>query len=296
MKIKQHIQTYFHSSYIDLAICTHPDKDHKDGFFELLNDNEIKIEEFWLTDPAMFLNEDDIKYYSTKESATKAVRKIWNKSDDDNQNLITLACRKCNRVMSAIDGLGHPSLPIYIVGPTKEYYEQTAKEMVKDYGIKTYETSEKAQFDAAFQISEEDAKSSIDSEEDPSPFNASSLIVLYQSGDGKNLLFAGDANTTSLQMMLEKYSWLRNIDLLKVPHHGSKRNLNTAIIDALAPKQSYISSSGTVKHPSRGIVYWLSKYGSVYSSHQCSGYLHCSYGSIKKRPNSVSIKPLRNKI
>lgn len=105
-----------------------------------------------------------------------------------------------------------------------------------------------------------------------------------------------DGEIRGFQMMLDRYGQLRNIDLLKGPHYGSKRNLNMAIIDVLAPKKSYVSSSGTVKHPSRGIVYWLSKYGSVFSSHQSDGYLHCGNGNIEKRLNSVSVKPLRNKI
>ena len=41
--IKKHLNDYYESYYIDLAICTHPDSDHKDGFFDLLQDNDITI-------------------------------------------------------------------------------------------------------------------------------------------------------------------------------------------------------------------------------------------------------------
>lgn len=44
--IKKHLNDYYGSYYIDLAICTHPDSDHKDGFFDLLQDDEIAIETF----------------------------------------------------------------------------------------------------------------------------------------------------------------------------------------------------------------------------------------------------------
>lgn len=138
--------------------------------------------------------------------------------------------------MSVIDGVQHPILPISIVGPSEKYYREVVKTMVADYGIKTYDDSSKEAYDDAFKIDENDIKSVIDSEEDSSPYNASSLIILYEPGDGKRLLFAGDANTTSLQMMLNKYKWLRNVDFLKVPHHGSRRNLNTSIIEDLSPK------------------------------------------------------------
>ena len=74
--IKKHLHDYYGSYYIDLAICTHPDSDHKDGFFDLLQDDKITINTFWLTDPAQYLDVNDIQRYKNKENATKAVRKI----------------------------------------------------------------------------------------------------------------------------------------------------------------------------------------------------------------------------
>ena len=67
--IKKHLNDYYGSYYIDLAICTHPDSDHKDGFFDLLQDNDITIETFWLTDPAKFLDVNDIQRYRNENSA-----------------------------------------------------------------------------------------------------------------------------------------------------------------------------------------------------------------------------------
>ncbi len=294
-KIKRHIKKYFDTNYIDLTICTHPDSDHKDGFFELLEDEDITIEELWLSDPAYYMDETDIKKYHNRANAINALRKMWCKSDDETKNLIDLAIERKVVVRHVIDGIKHSQLPISVVGPTEDYYLESAKLMIEEYGVQTYDESDKNKYDTAFQISDDEAKSVIDGEEDSSPFNASSLILLYEPGDGKRLLFAGDANTTSIQMMIDKYKWLRNVDLLKVPHHGSKRNMNTKLIDALNPKKSYISSAGTVKHPCNALVYWLSKHGPVYSSHQCSGYLHCASSEMPARAGAVRIKPLREK-
>ena len=294
--IKKHLGDYYNSYYIDLAICTHPDSDHKDGFFNLLQDDDVIIETFWLTDPAQYLDVNDIQRYRSKENATKAVRKIWQKSTDANLNLIDLALNKCEKVESVTDGAKHPILPISIVGPSDEYYAEVVKAMVADYGVKTYEDSSKEAYDNVFKIDEKDIKSIIDNDEDLSPYNASSLIILYEPGDGKRLLFAGDANTTSLQMMLNKYKRLRNVDLLKVPHHGSRRNLNTSIIEALSPKKCYISAAGNKKHPSGRLVYWLAKYGDVYSTHTCNSYIHCQSGAMPNRIGCVTLIPLKKKI
>lgn len=293
--IKKHLHDYYGSYYIDLAICTHPDSDHKDGFFDLLQDDKITINTFWLTDPAQYLDVNDIQRYKNKENATKAVRKIWQKSTNPNLNLIDLALDKCKEVISVTDGVRHPILPISIVGPSDKYYGEVVKLMVADYGIKTYEDSSKEAYDDTFKIDEKDIKSIIDNDEDSSPYNASSLIILYEPEDGKRLLFAGDANTTSLQMMLNKYKWLRDVDFLKVPHHGSRRNLNTSIIEALSPQKCYISAAGNKKHPSGRLVYWLAKYGDVYSTHTCNSYIHCQSATMPNRYGTVKLDPLKKK-
>lgn len=248
-----------------------------------------------LTDPAQYLDVNDIQRYKNKENATKAVRKIWQKSTNPNLNLIDLALDKCTEVISVTDGVQHPILPISIVGPSDKYYGEVVKAMVADYGIKTYEDSSKEAYDDTFKIDEKDIKSVIDNDEDSSPYNASSLIILYEPEDGKRLLFAGDANTTSLQMMLNKYKWLRNVDFLKVPHHGSRRNLNTSIIEALSPQKCYISAAGNKKHPSGRLVYWLAKYGNVYSTHTCNSYIHCQSAAMPNRNGTVKLYPLKKK-
>lgn len=293
--IKKHIKDYFNTTYIDLAICTHPDSDHKDGFFDLLVDDEVHVGEFWLTDPACFLDEQDIQRYRSRENAIKAVRKIWNKSTDDSLNLITLAINKCGfyNVKNVIDGAKHSSIPISCVGPTFEYYLENVKQMVKDYNVIPYDDSSKEAYDETFKVDDNEIRSVIDKEEDPSPYNASSLLLLYEPGDGKMLLFAGDANTTSLQMMLDKYSWLRNVDLLKAPHHGSQRNLNTRIIDALSPKKTYVSAAGNKKHPSGRLLFWLARYGDVFSTHSANAYVHCSVGDIPRRADGKTLEPTK---
>lgn len=167
--------------------------------------------------------------------------------------------------------------------------------MVQQYGVNTYDDSSKELYDDTFRIDDKEIQSVIDTIEDESPYNASSLIVSYRPGDGKQFLFTGDANTTSLTMMIEKYRWIRNIDLLKVPHHGSRRNLNTKIISELSPKKSYISAVGNAKHPNGRLVYWLAKHGPVYSTHTANGYIHSKSAEMPDREGASTIAPLKAK-
>ena len=293
-KIKDHLVKYYNTYTIDLAICTHPDKDHIGGFFGLLEDDDIIISEFWLIDPANYLDETDIHRYRTKDSATKAVRQIFNKPNDDSQNLINILSVQNIDTYSVISGNTHDILPIKVVGPTKNYYKEVVKNMVADYGIKVYEEADTSKYDEAEEMSIDTAKSSIDNcDDDLSPYNQSSIVLLYEPENGKKILFTGDATCTSLVQMTKDYPEIKNIDLLKVPHHGSKHNLNSAIIDTLKPKISLISAKGSRKHPSSAIANYLSKYGSVFSTHKCNSFIHRAYGI--NRPNTKTIIPFKSK-
>jgi beta-lactamase superfamily II metal-dependent hydrolase len=294
-KIKDHLKKYYGTTTIDLAVCTHSDNDHIGGFFGLLDDDEVTILEFWLIDPAHYLDENDIKYYRTKESATNAVRQIFNKPNDNSQNLIDILEEQSIDFISVISGYEHEVLPLKVVAPSDDYYGEIVKNMVEDYGCaKVYEEADTTQYDDAEQMSVDSAKSSIDNcNDDTSPYNQSSIVILYEPEINKKILFTGDATCTSLIQMTKDYPEIADIDLLKVPHHGSKHNLSSAIIDILNPKTSYISAKGTRKHPSVAIVNYLSKYGNVYSTHKCNGFIHRSQGI--DRANTKSVEPLKKK-
>jgi len=294
--IKTHLNTHYNTNTINLAICTHPDKDHIGGFFGLLEDEDISISEFWLIDPAKYLDENDIKHYRTREGAMNAVRQIFNKPNDESQNLIDiLVDRKDIKAKTVIAGTKHSILPLKVVAPIADYYGEVVKNMVVDYECaKVYDDADTTEYDEAEQISVDTAKSSIDTcNDDPSPYNQSSIVLLYEPESGKKVLFTGDTSRASLVQMTKDYPEIKNIDLLKVPHHGSKHNLNSAIIDILQPKTSYVSARGCKKHPSSAVVNYLSKYGNVYSTHKCTGFIHRANNI--SRPNTKSANPLKNK-
>lgn len=294
--IKKHLQEKYGSLYIELAICTHPDDDHKGGFFYLLNDDNVEIGEFWLTDPAGFLTEEDIKYYRSKENACAAVRRIWENVNKTSENLIDMIEEKCGCLKSVVAGCAHDSLPVTIVAPNVYYYGEIVKQMVAEYGVKTYIESSTDKYDDAAEVDDDKVDSVIDTEEDDgSPYNASSLVVLYEPEEGHRVLIAGDSNRASLTQMLKDYPDLKKgVNRLKVPHHGSIHNLSTPIMKALKPRRSYISAIGNKKHPNNSIVYYLSNYGDVFSTHACNGYIH-SHPGLSGRKGDKSLDPLKRK-
>ncbi|MGN0227049.1 MAG: ComEC/Rec2 family competence protein [Paludibacteraceae bacterium] len=270
-KIKKEIWDNWQRRYIDFAVLTHPDKDHKGRFFGLLQSKDFMIKEFWMFCPwkrhvgALPPNSTPIETPTIKDCF-----KVYNHPTDEMLNLIQLLSDKKIPIKDAYNGIGSTIIPITIVGPSLEFADRNASIMVSDFKEISDDSKFEAYVDNA-EMTDEDAKSIIDTEDDDtSATNMSSLILLFNPG--RKFLLAGDASRASLMSILSGQTNTLAGAVLKVPHHGSKHNLNTEIIEKLAPQQSAICASGSTRHPNNSIVYWLSKYGNVYLTEKGAFY------------------------
>lgn len=288
-QIKEIIKERWKRNWVDIAVLTHPDTDHKGGFFGLLQDDKFEIKEFWTCLPWISHYEDltpgaePILMPSIKDSI-----KIYSHPTDESINLIKLLCDrgvKIRDVSQGDDGL--PIIPLKVVGPTLEFSDRNASIMVSDFKeISDDETFEAYVEDA--EMTDEDAVSVIDKEEDDtSATNMSSLILMFDPG--RKFLLTGDATRASLKAMIDENPSLFKNCVLKVPHHGSKHNLNTELINMLEPQQSAICARGSKKHPNNSVVYWLSKTGNVYLTER-------GYFWYTSEPHNNSATPLKYKI
>lgn len=275
-KIKDYIWNHWNTNTIDLAICTHPDSDHKGGFFGLLNDKNVTINEFWLNTPDDVINKDEHYRLYPRQNWLSHCRECYaHPTDTQSPNLVSLAQDKCQNVQSAYKGKIHPQIPLSVVGPTKDFYYPLAIEILKNNKKKRDEDN--SLYEDVGLFSSFQAKSSIDNEpDDCSPTNAGSIILLFEPIAGHRFLLFGDANRAAIADAVSNSANLTGCKI-KVPHHGSKHNLTSALIDSLAPNCAIISAKGTQKHPSRGIVHCLSKHCNVYSTHKSGNLIHTSY-------------------
>ncbi len=283
--IKKHIKKYYKQNYIDLAICTHPDNDHIGGFDYLLDN--IKIDEFWIHDPSKHISLSDVRNKISEASLTKSLKYIT-ETLDNNVNIIDKIDRLEITRKEPFNGLKHHSLPIYVLGPSIEYYE----ELLKFFKAVDLLFEQEAIFEKRLldDISITALSETLDEEDDKSAENNSSAVFLFYPND-KKYLFAGDAGPLSLNKIIEKYSsYTQNLHWLKVPHHGSKKSLSSDLISHFSPKVSYISGNGKGKYPSQAVVNVLKKVGSdVYSTHKGGSKWH-QVNSSPRDDYSTAIK------
>lgn len=278
-KIKNYIKERFNTTVIDLAICTHPDRDHKGGFFGLFEDKDVIIQRFWCINPYHYINDDDFSRMRKGGNKKRACEKVFDHPTESNKNLLTLARKEAIHGCTERIGDFITDIPIQVIGPSEDYYRQAALGMVSSFAELSTEP-DMERYDEMDEVPEEKAVKVIDEETDESYTNKSSMILLFSPDNNSHFLLPGDASSDSLRYLLNHSKENLSGCILKVPHHGSRRNLNSSLINDLRPCSAIISAAGNEKHPNKYIVRYLSKYCNVYSTHK-SGDLYYSSEPIE---------------
>ena len=97
---------------------------------------------------------------------------------------------------------------------------------------------------------------------DASPYNLSSIVVLAKCQD-KTMLLTGDGRGDHTLDELEKAGVIKDgrviVDLLKLPHHGSSRNIDQDYFDTIRATHYVISADGKYSNPDTETLEMISK-------------------------------------
>ncbi len=91
--------------------------------------------------------------------------------------------------------------------------------------------------------------------------NLSSIVILAEAG-GKRMLFTGDARGDKILQGLELVGLLKagdrmHVDILKMPHHGSDRNLDPIFFQRIRADHYVFSGNGKYGNPERKTLQML---------------------------------------
>ena len=125
-------------------------------------------------------------------------------------------------------------------------------------------------------------------EDDTKP-NGSSIALLIKYG-GKSMLLGADAHPSVLvdSVRLLTGGTELTVDLLKVPHHGSKNNTSKALLELVRCKVALFSSNGAYyKHPDKEAVARMIKYSppGVHLAFNCKTKFNNVWDSDELRSN-----------
>jgi beta-lactamase superfamily II metal-dependent hydrolase len=239
-----------------LLMVSHIDDDHVGGLVQLADDNDNNAPP-WLAPKALWLNTfDDVAggqggvatFTPTEQADSKAAAVIA--SVAQGQKLRSRAQKLgwpintgFNGLVEAPDTGGRAAAlsadtKLLVVSPRTADIERFRKEWDKQ--IKRMKAGEAKPAEVAAVV-------------DKSPYNLSSIVCLVRQGK-HSILLTGDANGDHVRADLKDAGVTNpdgtiHVDILKLPHHGSDRNVDQAFFATITADHYVISASGRYGNP-----------------------------------------------
>jgi hypothetical protein len=230
----RHINKYYGSPrYIDAVIVTHPDGDHAGGLRSLFG--EYEIGELWMLRPWLYADQLIHRFsrFSSVENLARRLKELY----PNLEILEKLAVENNVTIKEPFQGALIGSF--HVLAPSKDRYLDLVVE-----SDRTPEASKEAEqsFSEAVEELLKKAVNFIKSawgeeyfpEDDTSPENNMSVIQ-YACLCDKKILLTGDAGRAALNEAADFAPnvglLLPGIDRMQVPHHGSRHNVSTEVLD-----------------------------------------------------------------
>jgi beta-lactamase superfamily II metal-dependent hydrolase len=264
-ELVEFVKTHYNTTYVDKVIMTHPDRDHASGLTQVLNG--LTVGEVWMHQP--WLHSADIRQRFIDGRITdSSLERRLRVSMDAAHEVEQIALKNGIKIIEPFAGTQSSDGVITVLGPTRDYYQSLLPDFSKtpeaDSALsKAFGFVAKALAWITETFAEEHLPGDNTSAE-----NNSSTIILFQVG-GEKFLIVGDAGIPALEAAknyaLQLGIGLNDLKFMQVPHHGSKKNVNSDILNSIQASTAFISAAkeAAPKHPSQRVINALKRRGTT---------------------------------
>lgn len=307
MLVNHIAQHYGNPTVIDLVILTHPDIDHASGLTEIFEHFKVRnllMHKPW--DYSEILHKTFVDGRITPSSLESRLRKNLGAACE----IETVAKKqkepRCN-IYEAFAGVSFDNNILQVLSPTKDYFLSLVPQFEKTPDAKEiFQYLKKGAIsEAAITLTKEtweyETLDEIHSKETTAE-NLSSTILLFTYNNTKILLSADAGTQSFLNAMDFAYQHnidLSNLNLVQIPHHGSKHNIGKKVLNRLLGKPQQqtmpwkgasiasVAKDSDVKHPSRKVTNAFLRRG--YPAYQTKGItLRWSHDAPNRNWQSIS--------
>ncbi|MBS1251038.1 MAG: hypothetical protein MAG451_00067 [Anaerolineales bacterium] len=264
---------------LELAILSHVDDDHVNGLLDLMDElrdqrssrspETVSIDALWHNTFSQTLGGDIENRFRTLMAEATVTRSVIPFSDKAERSIrqgdeLTRLARELDvplnreflpRRLIALEDAPAPiafgKLSFHVVGPTEGNLQK-----LRDEWLEWLEEQERDVLVRDPIAAERAARAA-----DRSIPNLSSIMFLAEA-DGKTILFTGDGRGDHLLEGLEEAGLLEpdgnlHVDVLKVPHHGSARNVTPEFFRTLTAGTYVICANGKHDNPDLDTLEWI---------------------------------------
>jgi beta-lactamase superfamily II metal-dependent hydrolase len=295
----RHIGEHFGTNHVDIAILTHPDSDHASGLRSVLE--KCTVDHLLMHRPW----KHGTRIKKLLDDGRVTVSGIKAKLDDGLEaacQLEEIAQGRQVKLHEPFQGLtfqyGNPTpATFHFLGPSEDYYESLLPNFRSTPGPSQNILAallggvKEVAAEWVFETMNVETLSDVG---DTSAENESST-VLYMSIEGHSFLFTGDTGCVGLARAIlyanSQGISLKQLTVLQVPHHGSKRNIGPKILNCLGAERAIISAAAkSTKHPSKRVTNALIRRGMKPFSTKGKGWRY--HKSAPERNGWVAATPI----
>lgn len=249
-----------HPLSVKLMMVSHIDDDHIGGVLKLLDNAAsssplIEVESLWHNSFDDFLGTDELDAIASFGATTGSAAAAFDshtlsmaagvkqglelRDKAKSMALIVNAGTNSGKFVAAGDKFKIGDMKLTVIGPAKNELETLqAKFDAENPNISAMTASQRRNAMAGFT--------------DGSVANLASIVVLVEQ-NGKTMLLTGDARGDKILEGLTNAGLLSsgkiNLDILKVPHHGSDHNVSTEFFRKVRAKHYVFSANGKNDNP-----------------------------------------------
>jgi beta-lactamase superfamily II metal-dependent hydrolase len=251
-KLVEHIREYYQTDYVDHVVNSHPDADHVSGLSVVLE--QLTVGTLWLHRPWLY-SHVIIDYFKDGRITNQSLKTRLQENMAAAYQLEQLAIRKRIEIKEPFRGEAIGAF--HVLSPDKEWYvhdlianfekspeqikaeaEASLTAVEKYLRIITEGAKKGAQWVAEkwdLELLREDVETTGENE-------SSAILYAYMQDHQHGILLTGDAGVKALGRAVDclnvhNVSAPLSIKFVQVPHHGSRHNVSSSILDRiLGPK------------------------------------------------------------
>lgn len=241
---------------IDLMLITHVDDDHIGGIISFFEDDEIKknIVKRVVYNSAVTISKHlNVKYDSSREIEINKIseREMSYKQGKTLERELLKYDLLEHKVIKALDKIYLGNARLTILSPREDDIVRLHNKWERETSDKKKASSSGNDYKKSIRCLLKEDKYS----KDESIVNRSSISFLLEYGDFKILMLA-DSRSDIITKSLNDLGYTKNnkliADYVKLPHHGSKNNLNYDLLEIIDCKKFIISTDGSIfNHPDK---------------------------------------------
>lgn len=315
LALVNHIKKHYGTSRVDYVVNSHPDADHASGLSVILENMDVG--ELWMHQPWKYSGVI-LDYFKDGRITDNSLAERLKEKMATAYALERLAEEKHIPVYEPFQGA---SIGEFVVlSPEEDWYVhdliaefQKSPEQKESGAVAAnshsgiFEAITKAATCAVDWITEHWGVESLRNDVQTSAENESS-VILFGHLDGKGILLTGDAGIRALAASVTHLESL-NVSLpnivsfIQIPHHGSRNNVSTevldrvvgprkAIDDKITTKMAYVSASEFSKtHPRKVVTNAFMRRGADVVA--TKGHTKCYSHNMPAREGWVPVTPLK---